>query len=429
MASPTPYSLAYDFTSFQAASPATPLPADKLEIEFNALETTTDEIITNLNLIQRSDGDLANGVVTFDALSSTVQALLGSSINPLGAWVTATAYEQLDLIEEAGSSYICAVDHTSGVFATDYAAGKWVIWAGSGGSGGSVTVNNSNWSGTDLAVVNGGTGASDAATARTNLGVGTGDSPQFTALNVGDASDTTITRVSAGVIAVEGSNVVLASSIGVSVQAYDATLTALAGVLTAANKIPYATALNTASELDFLDEDAMTSNSATAVPSQQSVKAYVDNNDVVVQRVYTSVATMSSSATIQIPLDDTIPQKTEGLEAITLAITPTSATNRLRIRAIVNGASSGSNQTHIAALFQDSTANALQVAAGFEAIGNNVISIPLQYEMVSGTTSATTFKIRMGSDSSSTYTLNGASAARLFGGVMAHTMVIEEILA
>lgn len=60
------------------------------------------------------------------------------------------------------------------------------------------------------------------ATSRTNLGLGTGDSPQFTAVNIGNASDTTVTRASAGVIAVEGSNVLMASNIGTSVQAYDA---------------------------------------------------------------------------------------------------------------------------------------------------------------------------------------------------------------
>jgi hypothetical protein len=36
------------------------------------------------------------------------------------------------------------------------------------------------------------------ATARTSLGVGTGDSPQFTGVNVGHATDTTLTRASAG---------------------------------------------------------------------------------------------------------------------------------------------------------------------------------------------------------------------------------------
>lgn len=42
---------------------------------------------------------------------------------------------------------------------------------------------------------------------RTTLGVGTGDSPEFTAVNIGHATDTTLTRVSAGVVAVEGKTI------------------------------------------------------------------------------------------------------------------------------------------------------------------------------------------------------------------------------
>jgi len=60
---------------------------------------------------------------------------------------------------------------------------------------------------TDVAVADGGTGASTAAAAATNLGLGTGDSPQFTAVNIGHASDTTLARSSAGVLAVEGNRI------------------------------------------------------------------------------------------------------------------------------------------------------------------------------------------------------------------------------
>lgn len=83
----------------------------------------------------------------------------------------------------------------------------------------------------DLAVADGGTGASDAATARTNL----------------------------------------------SAQQQDDILDDLAGLTQAANKVPYFDSATTAATLDFLDEDDLSSDSATAVPSQQSVKAYVDN--------------------------------------------------------------------------------------------------------------------------------------------------------
>ncbi len=128
------------------------------------------------------------------------------------------------------------------------------------------------------------------------------------------------------------------------------------------------------------------------------------------------------------PFDDTIPQKTEGVEWMTLAITPTSATNKLLIEVIANFSWATSVAGFSAALFQDATAGAL-AAVPMENIYavDRPFQVILKHYMVTGTTSATTFKFRAGPHTASVVTFNGVSAGRLYGGVMASSITITEI--
>ena len=146
----------------------------------------------------------------------------------------------------------------------------------------------------------------------------------------------------------------------------------------------------------------------------------------VVQVVNFQTGATSTGNTI-IPVDNTIPQNTEGDEYMTLAITPTSATNNLKIDIVANYTDTGGNNSS-AALFQDSTADAL--AAQFKsqaAAVNRGRVFSFTHFMVSGTTSSTTFKLRIGPDDGSTVTFNGASGAGIFGGVIASSITITEI--
>lgn len=124
-------------------------------------------------------------------------------------------------------------------------------------------------------------------------------------------------------------------------------------------------------------------------------------------------------------LDDTIPQNTEGDQVLSLAFTPTSATNKLEISIKIQvGADSG---TLMGALFQDTTANAIASCLQYLAAGDTVVSIGLDHTMVAGTTSPTTFKLRVGTQVTHNISLNGVSEARLHGGVCSSSMIIKEI--
>lgn len=337
-----------------------------------------------------------------------------------------------------------------------------------------VTISGGSISGiTDLAVADGGTGASTAAGAATNLGLGTGDSPQFTAVNIGHATDTTITRSGAGDILIEGNLAYRAGGTDVpiadggtgqstAVAAFDALspLTTRGDIIfrDASNNVRLAKGTSgqflkigandpawaTIVEGDLSTSDITTNNVTSTkhgfTPKSPGVAAqFLDggatpawralaNTDLpdgaVVQVAYTATSAVATGTTVQVA-DDTIPQNTEGNEFMTLAITPKSTTNILLIEVTAMLAGTAVNRM-IGSLFQDTTANALAVAAGRNETADRATTIVLRHQMVAGTTSSTTFKFRAGQPAAGTTSLNGEAGARLYGAITKSSITITE---
>ena len=146
-----------------------------------------------------------------------------------------------------------------------------------------------------------------------------------------------------------------------------------------------------------------------------------------VQQVRNSKSTVQEISE-SIPFDDTIPQNDEGDEVLTVTITPTSASSVLVIEA-TSMSTMDENLYMTMALFRDSTADAIaatlvqraEVPSGRQG-GNGMIR---HYESA-GSTSATTFKVRMGVNTSNDSTVNGDNGNRRYGGVASTTLFVTE---
>ena len=135
-----------------------------------------------------------------------------------------------------------------------------------------------------------------------------------------------------------------------------------------------------------------------------------------------------ASGTGTIPYDNTIPQITEGWEVLTCSITPQSATSTLYVCGIVNCSSSFAGAATVAmAIFRDATANSL---------GTSFVNCPFQYgnicivgqvKVTSGSTSATTFRMRIGGNVGTTYANGQQAAGAVFAGNSATTLVVMEV--
>lgn len=129
-----------------------------------------------------------------------------------------------------------------------------------------------------------------------------------------------------------------------------------------------------------------------------------------------------------IPLDDTIPQNTEGTELVTVSITPKSSTSLLEVTAHVLYSQGASVTSVQAAIFRDSTADA--ITAGWMQISTGAGPsgvLRLQCVVTAASTSATTFKLRFGS-AGGTSRWNG-SGGRYFGDIPKTGITVREIKA
>jgi hypothetical protein len=151
----------------------------------------------------------------------------------------------------------------------------------------------------------------------------------------------------------------------------------------------------------------------------------INSSKVISQKLTTSRNDVVTCSTA-IPNDDTIPQKAEGDEILTLAITPRSATSTLLIEFSAGISRGATTVGLISALFQDATNNALFAT---DPSGSSCTQLGfIRHVMTSGTTSSTTFKVRVGCDSGSCYVNGDGSGNALMGGTSNSILTITEFL-
>lgn len=145
---------------------------------------------------------------------------------------------------------------------------------------------------------------------------------------------------------------------------------------------------------------------------------------------YTASTTARSTTSTTIPVDNTIPQNTEGAAYTDLDITytPTAATSLLEITICIPIASHSTSGSSLRlACFRDSGANAVFATLTEQAAAAND-SFPINYKFVvaAGSTSATTFTWRWGVGGGTGY-INSIAGTQYFGASNMATATLREI--
>jgi len=132
MTQPTAYVVSTDLSDEEANGVAgrSTVRTAALDAELSAIQVTISQVRANMAALQRDDLKLIDRAVELHTISAEVLTLMGSAgftiHDPIG-WLTATAYPARDIVTQGTGTYVSVVAHASGDFATDLAAGKWVL--------------------------------------------------------------------------------------------------------------------------------------------------------------------------------------------------------------------------------------------------------------------------------------------------------------
>jgi len=232
-----------------------------------------------------ANGDLQNGVFTVTTVGngSTKAVITRATDFDTLADINGSYFFVEEGTSNAHSGYLVHLPDDEDSFTLGTTAIKIVKFTGA-----TATVNNSDWSGTDLAVGNGGTAASTASGARTNLGLAIGSNVQ--------AYDADLDNLSG---CQSGGSAALAALTSTEIGILDgctattAELNILDGVTSTAAELNILDGVtSTAAELNIMDGDT----SATSTTIVDADRVVLNDNGTMVQAAMSDVKTYIGSA-------------------------------------------------------------------------------------------------------------------------------------
>jgi hypothetical protein len=125
MAQPLPYERDFDFESYQAGAPSTPLPGLRINQELDQVAATIDEVLARIAQLQDDDNRLKRLSVGFDQLAPEVR----NGFTTPTVWATGVQYVRGASVYRNQRVYAAVSAHVSSAFATDLANGRWVLLA------------------------------------------------------------------------------------------------------------------------------------------------------------------------------------------------------------------------------------------------------------------------------------------------------------